>query len=107
MGSPRMNPGRPKVPDLAPLIAAIYRRPNGGAGCCLHVVTDDGNWECAAFCLDYAWEHGHPDCIAAAEMMAQMTESQIARATRRAHASSRPTPEERSEPGDRSERGDR
>lgn len=84
MNPVRRNPNRPKVPDLAPLIVAIYERENGGAGCCLHVVTDDANWECAGFCLNWAREQGHTDCIAACEMMVQMTESQIARATRRA-----------------------
>lgn len=82
MNPVRRNPNRPKVPDLVPLIAAVYA--NHGAGCCLHVVTDDGNWECAEFVLGYAREQGHPACIAAAEMMVQMTESQISRATERA-----------------------
>lgn len=80
----RLNPNRPKVPDLVPLIAAVYAREGGGAGCCLHAVTDDGNWDGADFCLEYAHDKGHPDCIAAAEMMVQMTESQISRATDRA-----------------------
>lgn len=82
MNPVRQNPARPKVPDLVPLIRAIYvERP---AGCCLHVVTDDGNWDSADWVLGHARERGHPLCIAAAEMMVQMTESQIARATRRA-----------------------
>lgn len=86
MNPVRRNPDRPKTTDLAPLILEVYRSPHGGAGCCLHVVTDDDNWECAAFALNWARENGHPLCILAAEMMVQMTESQIARATRRAFA---------------------
>ncbi len=84
MNPVRKNPARPKVPDLAPLIAAVYASENGGAGCCLHVVTDDGNWDSVDFVLGYAREQGHPACIKAAEMMSQMTESQISRATSRA-----------------------
>jgi hypothetical protein len=85
MNPARRNPNRPKVPDLVPLIVAVYDSPNGGAGCCLHVVTDDANWDSVPFVLNWAREQGHPACIAAAEMMAQMTESQVARATRKAH----------------------
>lgn len=31
---------RPTVPDVLPLVRAIYER--HCAGCCLHIVTDDG-----------------------------------------------------------------
>lgn len=75
-------PGRPRVPELVPLIVAVYER--HAAGCCLHVVTDDGNWDSVDFVLGYARTEGHPRCIAAAEMMSKMTESQVARATKRA-----------------------
>lgn len=51
MNPVRLNPGRPKVPDLVPLIVAVYDGPSGGAGCCLHVVIDDGNWDCAQFVM--------------------------------------------------------
>lgn len=84
MNPVRLNPDRPKVTDLAPLISAVYARPNGGAGCCLHVITDDGNYDCAQWVLENL-NRSHPECIAAAEMMVQMTESQIARATRRGY----------------------
>lgn len=84
MNPVRKNPARPKVPDLVPLIRAVYASPEGGAGCCLHVVTDDGNWNFIDFVLGEARLNEHPPCIAAAEMMAQMTESQVARATKRA-----------------------
>ncbi len=83
MNPVRLNPNRPKVPDLVPLIRAVYDSPLGGAGCCLHVVTDDGNWDCAEYVLEYARERKCPGCITAAEMMVQMTESQISRATTR------------------------
>lgn len=50
------DPNRPKVPDLVPLIRLVYA--DHLAGCCLHVVTDDGNWDCAEFVLRYAREQG-------------------------------------------------
>jgi len=67
---------RPTVPDVLPLVRKVYDQ--HGAGCCLHVVVDDGNWQqCFAdSCLEWARENGHPDCIAAAEMLAQMTGTQ-------------------------------
>ena len=74
------DPNRPKVPDLVPLISAVYARPDGGAGCCLHVLFDDGNYDCAEFCLEYAAEHGHKECIACAEMAAKMTVTQLRKA---------------------------
>jgi len=80
MNPARRNPNRPKVPDLVPLIAAVYA--SHRAGCCLHVVTDDDNWGSAEFALGEARRNGHPACIAAAEMMVQMTESQISRAVK-------------------------
>lgn len=84
------DPDRPKVPDLVPLIRAVYARENGGAGCCLHVVTDDGNYGSVEFAASYARENGHPECIAAALMMSMMTYSQIKRATERALSSEAP-----------------
>lgn len=68
--------GKPTVPDVLPLVNAIYRR--HCAGCCLHVVTDDGNCEqgFAVSSLRWAREQGHADCIAAAEMLVLMTPTQ-------------------------------
>lgn len=67
---------RPKVPDVLPIVKTIYAR--HGAGCCLHIVTDDDNTEqdCADYCLERAKTLGHPDCIAAAELLVQMTPTQ-------------------------------
>lgn len=71
---------RPTVPEVLPLVRAIYNRPDGSGvtGCCLHILTDDGNTgvDTAQFCFDYAREQGHVDCIAAAEMLVLMTETQ-------------------------------
>lgn len=67
---------KPTIPQVLPLVRAVYRR--HGAGCCLHVLTDDCNVndESARFCLDLARKEGHADCIAAAEMLVQMSKTQ-------------------------------
>src|SRR6185369_16413008 len=67
---------KPTVPEVLPLVQSIYSRHSGG--CCLHIVTDDGNVEDdhVAFCLKYAKEQGHPDCVTAAELLLRMTKTQ-------------------------------
>ena len=67
---------RPTVPEVMPLVKAIYRRHSGG--CCLHIVTDDGNVENGHvdFCLRRSRELGHADCIEVAEMLTLMTQTQ-------------------------------
>lgn len=64
---------RPTVPDALPLKASIYARHS--AGCCLHVVIDDGNLgnSTIASCLADA---EHDDCRALAAMLLQMTMTQ-------------------------------
>ena len=76
------DPNRPKVPELAAAIDAIYDREDGTgcSGCCLHVMADDQNYDSADFCLECARSTGHADCIKAAELAVQMTYSQIKRA---------------------------
>jgi hypothetical protein len=67
---------RPTVPEVLPLVRAIYER--NGVGCCLHILTDDGNVDngSAQFCLETAKARGHADCIAAAEMLVKMSKTQ-------------------------------
>ena len=81
------NPDRPTVAELAPLIRDIYLSDGGSSGCCLHVVTDDGNYKKSsiAYVLETAYNRDHPTCIKAAEMMMQMTETQISKAVAKAH----------------------
>ncbi len=76
---PDFPPDRPKVTDVIPLVREIYASPGGGVGCCLHVLVDDANYDCARFCLEYARERGHELCARAAEMMTRMSPSQIRR----------------------------
>jgi hypothetical protein len=69
-------PTKPTVPEVLPLVQTVYAR--NEAGCCLHILLDDGNIKDnhAEFCLKYAREHGHADCIALAEKLVLMTQSQ-------------------------------
>jgi hypothetical protein len=55
------------------LARAIYETPEGGCGCCLHIVLDDGNFERhhVEYCLENA-EHGI--CREVAEMLLKLTE---------------------------------
>lgn len=71
--------GRPTVPDVLPLVRAVYAR--HAAGCCLHILTDDGNVDDAHadFCLAAARERGHADCLSAALMLVAMTKTQRAK----------------------------
>lgn len=64
------------INDVIPLVAAVYR--GHDAGCCLHIVTDDDNYEQgnADFCLEQALESNHPACIAAAKALVQLSDTQ-------------------------------
>lgn len=75
---------KPTVLDVLPLVRAIYKR--HVTGCCLHILTDDGNVENqdAQFCLEQARASGHADCLAAAELLAQMTKTQRLKVSRSA-----------------------
>jgi hypothetical protein len=69
---------RPTVPEVIPLVRALYRSREGGAGCCLHVVLDDNNIDDAAinFCIQYARDQQHPRCLELALLLRQMTRTQ-------------------------------
>ena len=67
---------KPTILEVLPLVQAVYAR--HCAGCCLHIVTDDGNVDqgCAEFCLEQARKSGHVDCLAAAEQLVLMSPTQ-------------------------------
>jgi hypothetical protein len=67
---------KPTVPEVAPLVRALYEvHP---AGCCLHIVLDDGNVQDSnvQFCLDLAVERGHASCAALAVLLGGMSKTQ-------------------------------
>jgi hypothetical protein len=69
---------KPTVPEVLPLARAVYAKPLGGAGCCLHIVLDEGNVDDRSvdFCLDYARRKGHDDCARLAEILRSMSKTQ-------------------------------
>ena len=58
-----------------PANALYMRHP---AGCCLHIVLDDGNVDTSSveFCVNYATKEGHPDCLYLANLLLQMSRTQ-------------------------------
>jgi len=76
-----LDPNRPKVPEMMPIVRRIYAR--HAAGCCWHVVLDDGNYASAKFCIEFARKEGHPDCCALADLVERgVTQSQLAKLAR-------------------------
>jgi hypothetical protein len=61
------------IQRLNVLVKAIYETPQGGCGCCLHIVLDDGNFEerHVKWCRDNA-EHGV--CREVAELLLELTD---------------------------------
>lgn len=70
---------KPTVPEVTPLVEALYQR--HGAGCCLHIVLDDGNVRDSDvdFCVTYAEEQGHEDCLHLAQQLRAMSRTQRAK----------------------------
>jgi len=65
----------PKIQKIRELTQALYEEPGKGTGCCLHIVTDDGNIEDSHvnLCVCQAEEKGHTDCLALAKMYRKLT----------------------------------
>lgn len=68
-----------KVSDLSPtmvkeMISQIYDEHR--AGCCLHIITDDGNIRDpdVKFCVEYAKKQGHQLCYEVACAISKMSE---------------------------------
>lgn len=68
---------KPTIPEATALARAIYARPGGEVGCCLHIILDDENCEDddVVVCVATAFLTGHADCIHLAGMLAAMSES--------------------------------
>jgi hypothetical protein len=65
--------------EIPAAIKALYDRPGGVTGCCLHITLDDNNVEAGhvAFCVDTAYERGHEDCkLLALSMLALRDDAQ-------------------------------
>lgn len=86
---PDLPADRPKVPDVAPLVRALYRRHS--AGCCWHIVLDDGNYDSVAWCVEYIEKNGgcqdsdHPgatECLELAKLLPLMSRTQLRKLAR-------------------------
>lgn len=64
------------VPEVRPLVRELYMR--HATGCCLHIVLDDNNIEdgFVQYCLDYAVERKHEDCLRLAIILLSMSKTQ-------------------------------
>jgi hypothetical protein len=67
---------RPNVPEVAPLVAELYKR--NAVGCCLHIVLDDGNVSNrhVDFCIAWARDKGHKECEHLAKKLRLMSTTQ-------------------------------
>lgn len=74
-----------RVPYTAavPLIRAIYARDDGLAGCCLHVVLDDGNYDCVDWCLER--DDICDECYECAQVLKTLSQTALKKAIRVAH----------------------
>ncbi len=72
---------KPTVPEVLPVVQALYRR--NGAGCCWHVVLDDGN-TAKHFVLSTVEGGvcGAPECMRLAELLPSMSVTQVTKLSR-------------------------
>lgn len=78
------NKSEPDLHRCVELVRKIYASPYGGAGCCLHVLTDDGNYDSADWVLNNA-EPSHHDCIEAAKLLVSFSPTRRAKVCKLAH----------------------
>lgn len=73
-----LDPRRPTVPEMLPLVNLLYSLPGHGAGGCLHIVLDDGNLETEhiEWCLAHARKVGCKLCAVVAWVMLGMSLTQ-------------------------------
>jgi hypothetical protein len=69
---------KPAVPDVLPLVRALYATDHGSCGGCLHIVLDDGNVSDGnvQWCLDHAIERGCQQCEPIARLLLHMSKTQ-------------------------------
>lgn len=70
---------KPTVREVAPFVVALLR--GHPAGCCLHVVLDEGNLSNSAVhhCLSIAYGNAHPVCVGLCLLLGQMSKTQRAK----------------------------
>ena len=63
---------KPTIPEVLPLVVALYER--CGAGCCLHVIIDDGNDE--QVFADHCARDACDECKPLADLVVRMSDRQ-------------------------------
>ncbi len=69
---------KPTVPEVAPLVSALYASEHGAVGGCLHIVLSDGNIGDGSvqFCVDLAIERGCQQCEHIGRLLLRMSKTQ-------------------------------
>jgi hypothetical protein len=69
---------KPTIPEVLPLVRAIYHTEGGNLGCCFYSIFENPNYERehAEQCLDRARADGHLLCIALGELLIRMSKTQ-------------------------------
>ena len=70
---------KPTVPEVLPIVQALYRRHS--AGCCWHIVLDDGNVgnDSVAWCVNYIETEStcrQPECRQLCDLLPKMSRTQ-------------------------------
>ena len=69
---------KPTIPEVAPLVDALYASDHGTVGGHLHNVLDDGNLEdsSVAFCIAEAERDGCQPCLTLGKLLLRMSKTQ-------------------------------
>lgn len=78
---------RPTVPDVMPLVWALYDTEHGSCGGHLHITLDDGNIEDSniEFCIREAAKENCEPCLTIGRLLQQMTKTQRSVVYKRAY----------------------
>lgn len=73
---------KPTIPEISPWIAALYARHS--AGCCLHIVLDDGNTEddSVEWCIGHAIKNECYQCTVIGFVLRVMSRTQRGKLSR-------------------------
>lgn len=82
-----MDVRKPTVPEVLPLVRALYRSEHGRVGGCFHIVLDDYNVEDhhVSWCLDNARERSCQPCTELGELLVRMSRTQRLKLARLAY----------------------
>lgn len=72
------EPAKPTLPEVLPLVRALYATRHGVAGGCLHIVLDDCNVydDIVEDCIQWAEDHECAECEALGRLLLRMSKTQ-------------------------------